>query len=431
MSDSVESGQLIENTSESGGSFRLLERLGRGGFADVHRAVRTTRDGLENVVAVKLLRSDLHPGVRAEDRLRREADIQFRLNHPVICKALQLVVLDGRPGLVTEYIEGRDLRRCIEDGIPSGPLLEVVQRVALALSYAHREHGVVHRDVTASNIRIGRYDGSVKLLDFGIAWSELAEKRYTIAGHVTGALHALAPERLLRPDEAPSSASDVFSLGCLLFRGYHHDEFLNIERHVLFQQHADEAISNAFTERRLSALSADTPTGVVELLRAMLQWDPNVRPSADDVARHIGELVETLDGQPSLIKWNRQQSFDQTPDAGAVGSSGVAKTAHTAQTSTMMTTVVAVPLGLAGVAAVAAIAMLLVPIYETSGGMPDCSAASLQARDAACLERRGTQAEWTRACNEMRQIHADGLCGMPKAPEKAGIYLRVILDHAN
>ncbi len=311
MPTPIEIGEPIENTSDSGGSFSLLERLGRGGFADVYRAVRITRDGLKNIVAVKLLRDDLHPHVRAEERLRHEAEIQFSLNHPVICKALQLVVLNGRPGLVTEYIDGRDLRGCFRDGMPPGPLLEVIQRVALALGYAAREHGVVHRDVTPANIRIGRHDGSVKLLDFGIAWSSLTEDRYTIQGHVTGSMHALAPERLLDTEAPPSPASDVFSLGCILYRGLEDEEFLEIERDELYRVFADESAMEAFTGERLRQMKSDTPEGIKDLLRSMLTWNPDRRPTAEQIAELCSALLEALDLQPSLINWNRDRPPEQ------------------------------------------------------------------------------------------------------------------------
>ena len=158
--------------------FHIQSCLGRGGFGEVYRATMISAGGVRSDVAVKVLHKDLDPRSQSVERLRDEARLLGILNHPNILKVSDLVLLQDRVALVTEYVEGADLDQCIEtqdDPIPLRPLLEALGRVAEALYAAHTTAGpdgaplhLVHRDIKPSNIRLSKH-GTVKLLDFGIA----------------------------------------------------------------------------------------------------------------------------------------------------------------------------------------------------------------------------------------------------------------------
>ena len=156
-------------------TYRLQHCLGRGGFGEVYLAVMET-GAVRAEVAVKLLNEGRDPGDQALERLRDEGRLLGLLNHPVILKVHDLLVLDGRVALVTEYVDGADLEQCFASGgVPIRALVEIVGRVADALGVAWNAPSptggplhLVHRDVKPANIRIGRH-GDVKLLDFGIA----------------------------------------------------------------------------------------------------------------------------------------------------------------------------------------------------------------------------------------------------------------------
>ena len=116
--------------------YRLRQSLGRGSFGEVWLAGMES-GAVHTEVAVKLLREGLDPGDQGLARLRDEGRILGLLNHPVILKVHDLLVLDGRIALVTEYVDGADLATCFADGgMPARAVVEVVARVADALGVA-------------------------------------------------------------------------------------------------------------------------------------------------------------------------------------------------------------------------------------------------------------------------------------------------------
>jgi serine/threonine-protein kinase len=189
--------------------YRLESPLGAGATATVWRA----RDiELGRPVAVKVLGDD---GVDPElaSRFLREGRILGRLTHPNIVPVLAAGEDDGRPYLVMALVEGTSLRERLDAGPMSiDDSLDVVTAVAAGLADAHR-NGVIHRDVKPANIVCGD-DGRPRLVDFGIARaSDLTTM--TRADVVMGTAAYLAPEQAL--GETPGPASDVYSLGCVLY----------------------------------------------------------------------------------------------------------------------------------------------------------------------------------------------------------------------
>ena len=100
--------------------FRMQGCLGRGGHGEVYRATMSRDGGVVTEVAVKVLAADVDPNSDPVSRLKDEGRLLGALNHPVILKVFDLVVLSGRAALVTEYIEGQDLHRCIYEPDASG-----------------------------------------------------------------------------------------------------------------------------------------------------------------------------------------------------------------------------------------------------------------------------------------------------------------------
>jgi hypothetical protein len=267
--------------------------------------------GLETTVAIKLLRLDLALEDDAVRRLRDEGRALARLDHPAILRVHDLVVLDGRVGLVTELVDGCDLVTASRIEPPPGvrALLQVGSQVAGALDEAWNASGpsgplrMVHRDVKPSNILIGRH-GQVKLVDFGIARSDaLTREAQTRSDAVIGSLPYIAPERFVERSVDPSM--DVFSLGCVLYEGLTNQRFYPKDARSAVPTLAldGEAFARHLTER-LERLPGAVAPEVAALVSSMLAYDPVQRPSARVVAARLEQLADAAAGV-SLRGWAR------------------------------------------------------------------------------------------------------------------------------
>src|SRR3954451_19211187 len=153
------------STGTRGGPYEILSALGAGGMGEVYRARDTT---LNRDVAIKVL-----PDLFANDperlaRFRREAQMLASLNHPNIAHIHGFEESGGVRALVMELVEGEDLAQRLRRGaIPLDEALPIARQIAEALEAAH-EHGIIHRDLKPANIKV-RNDGTVKVLDFGLA----------------------------------------------------------------------------------------------------------------------------------------------------------------------------------------------------------------------------------------------------------------------
>lgn len=282
------------------------------------------RGGLSTTVAVKLLRQDLDPEGQAVKRLRDEGRLLARLDHPTILRVLDLVMLEGRAALVTEYVPGEDLEGCLrgEGRMGTRALLQVLGRVAGALDAAWRaplgtggdQLRLSHRDVKPSNVRVGRF-GDVKLLDFGIARSdEVTREARTMTDMMVGSPPYMAPERFL--DTVVRSESDVFALGAILLEGLTGQRVFDLPVTMLAAHAVDRARYDRFVEERFERVPADTDPDVTALARTMLDHDPARRPSAKSVEDRCEELADRLT-DTTLQAWCRDRAWPvPSPTAG-------------------------------------------------------------------------------------------------------------------
>jgi eukaryotic-like serine/threonine-protein kinase len=194
------------------GPYRLVALIGRGGMAEVWRAVDTRKD---REVALKLL----GPWLRGDDafqrRFRRESALVARLNAPNVIPIHDHGEIEGRLFIDMPLVEGTDLGTLLgRDGpLPPARAVRIVEQVAHGLSAAHRA-GLVHRDVKPSNVLITG-DGSehVYLIDFGVARALDGTVLSSSIGAVIGSPNYLAPERF---EGDGDHRSDIYALGCLL-----------------------------------------------------------------------------------------------------------------------------------------------------------------------------------------------------------------------
>jgi serine/threonine protein kinase len=215
---SADDGSSVEWKGRRLGSYRIVSEIGRGGMSHVYKAVRDD-DQYHKRVAIKLLRPGLHTQSLLK-RFRAERQMLAELSHPNIAQLLDGGVTDSQaPYLVMEYIEGRPIDLyCEEHSIGIRKRLELMRTLCGAVHYVH-QHLVVHGDLKGNNILVTN-DGVVKLLDFGIAKLLNANQSDNVVGTMLTWI-ALTPE-FASPEqvrgEPITTASDVYSLGVLLYR---------------------------------------------------------------------------------------------------------------------------------------------------------------------------------------------------------------------
>lgn len=285
--------------------FHFHECLGRGGHGEVYRGAMYRDGGVSTEVALKVLAADVAPDSDPVHRLNDEGRLLGALNHPALLKVYDLVYLDQRVALVTEYIEGQDLHQAIyRGGIPQRVLVEIVGQLAEALHAAwtttsptgRGELRLVHRDIKPQNVRLGIH-GEVKLLDFGIAraLNDVQRESHTQNDIMMGSWPYLAPERMLEQPAELSSAVDVYGLGCVLYEGLAGQRLM--EGQTLFKLYDLVDVPGAFEKlvtTRIDSLPPHVPAPLRTFLRKLLAERPSVRPTAFEAACVCEELAEQL-----------------------------------------------------------------------------------------------------------------------------------------
>jgi len=273
------------------GSHEILALLGQGGMGEVYRArdVKLNRD-----VAIKVLPAHLANDPERLSRLRREAQILASLNHPHIAHIHGLEDANGVPALVLELVEGSTLAdRLAHGALPRSDAIDVARQIADGLEAAH-EKGVIHRDLKPANVKITP-DGTVKLLDFGLA-KAVSEDRSepdlptvtsanTEAGVVLGTAAYMSPEQAR--GRLVDKRTDVWAFGCVLF------EMLSGRRPFAGDTLSDTLAGILTREPDWSRLPDDLPTNLTVLLRRCLEKDVKHR------LRDIGDARIELDDAKS------------------------------------------------------------------------------------------------------------------------------------
>jgi serine/threonine protein kinase len=208
--DVVDHLRVVATWPELPGDRYVIERpIGRGGMGTVYVARDTV---LERDVAVKVSNAPA-AGSGLDDRLRQEARVLARLEHPGIVPVHDAGLLaDGRLFYVMKLVHGETLTTHLARVEGEAGMLGIFERVTETMAFAH-EAGVVHRDLKPSNVMVGRF-GEVLVLDWGVA--TVMAKDIAVAGTRVGTPGFMPPEQA-RGEAATGTASDVFALGAVLF----------------------------------------------------------------------------------------------------------------------------------------------------------------------------------------------------------------------
>ena len=275
------------------GVYEVTAPIGAGGMGEVYRA---TDINLKRSVAIKVLPASVAADADRLARFQREAEVLAALNHPNIAAIYGLEKTPDFTALVMELVEGDDLSQRIARGpIPLDEALSIAKQIADALAAAH-EQGIIHRDLKPANIKI-RADGTVKVLDFGLA--KVLDSRsvaaldmtppptltvHTHAGVILGTAAYMSPEQA--KGVAVDKRADLWAFGAVLY------EMLTGRRAFRGEGVSDTMARVLMEEPDWTALPATTPAPIRRLLSRSLQKDRKRRlESAADARFEIEDAL--------------------------------------------------------------------------------------------------------------------------------------------
>lgn len=257
--------------------YEVFQHIGQGGMADVFLAIDTI---LNRQVAIKILRSELCTDAISILRFEREAQAATALSHPNIVEIYDVGEYKGHHYIVMEYVPGKTLKSIIRDrgGLVLEEAIDISKQLCSATQEAHNR-GIIHRDIKPQNV-IVKSDGSIKILDFGIALAK-GSMQITQANNVMGSVHYLAPE--LAKGEPATVQSDIYALGIVLY------EMLTGD--VPFK--ADNAVQVAIMQMRNTmpsprSINPSIPQSVENIILKATAKDPMMR------YRNCAEMLDDL-----------------------------------------------------------------------------------------------------------------------------------------
>ncbi len=290
------------------GRYRLVERIGSGGMAIVYRAIADGPEGFARAFVIKRVRPELSKDPEFAKMLAAEARLSALLHHGNIVQVFELGQVGDEYYLAMEHVDGIDLvkllNRCNKLGrpLPVGLTCYLIGELAAALAYAHdlsdgegRALGIVHRDVSPSNVMITP-GGNVKLLDFGIAKAtDSARDEQTRTGKLKGKVSYLSPEQAEGAEI--DRRADVFGLGILFW------ECLTLRR--LFRAGGDLATLRLVREAKVpppSSVAAQVPAELDAIALKMLARDPADRyAGCAEIVAALRPVIHRLGGDAPTL----------------------------------------------------------------------------------------------------------------------------------
>lgn len=261
--------------------FELGEEVGAGGMGTVWRA----HDSVSGeVVALKILRGSEHLDLA---RFAREAKLLDTLEHPNIVRYVAHDARGDSAWIAMEWLDGETLdHRVVREVLSATEAVPLIRQAATALAHAHAK-GIVHRDVKPANLFLCA-DGTLKVLDFGIARSVLGGHTLTMTGTTIGTPHYMSPEQA-RAERGVDPSTDVYALGCVLYealtgvRPFDGETAMAVLAKILLEE-----------PRPLAEILGDVPADLERLVHRMLRKDRSRRIG------NASQLIEAIDGLGEL-----------------------------------------------------------------------------------------------------------------------------------
>lgn len=304
------------NFPRSFGGYELLEVIARGGMGIVYKARQSK---LNRLVAVKMIVGGAVAGPANRARFRQEAEMAARLHHPHIVTIHEVGEQDGQPFFSMDFVEGQNLAQLVGvTPLPAKQAAAYLKRIAEAVQHAHSK-GVLHRDLKPSNVVVDAATNEPQVTDFGLAkWLE-GDASLTQTGQVLGSPSFMSPEQASGNHGATGPASDVYSLGAMLY-------------HMLMARPPFVAESVPATLRAVvenepvspRLLNASVPRDLETIcLKCLEKEAPNRYANAKELAEELGRFLsdEPIHARPvapveKFWRWRRRNRALAT--AGAV-----------------------------------------------------------------------------------------------------------------
>jgi serine/threonine-protein kinase len=274
------------------GRYQVLEKVGKGGMGVLYRGFDPV---LDREVAIKLMHADFSEDTeQMRPRFYREARAAAKLNHRNIVTIFEFAEESNVPYIVMEFLKGTPLGARIhaQPSLTLDDKLNVVAQLCDGLAYAH-EQGVVHRDVKPDNVFLLE-DGSVKLLDFGIA--KLTTSTLTRQGDVLGSASYMSPEQVGGSDSVDGRA-DIFSTGVVLY------ELLSGKKP--FEADSPTAVIVKILKDEptpIESVTTGLPADLIAAVMKALSKDPAERfPTADAFGRELQNIRKNLKPSQSTV----------------------------------------------------------------------------------------------------------------------------------
>ncbi len=317
------------------GSYQVFEKIGTGGMAVVHRAVKVGIAGFEREVALKRLLPHMAENPEMVQAFVREAKLASRLHHPNIAHIYELGKEQDSYFISMELVEGQDLRRVLrrlardQMFIPVRVAVAILLELCDALDHAHSRADdvtgtpldIVHRDISPSNLVI-THRGHLKVIDFGIA-KAAPEELATRSGRVKGKFGYMSPEALR--GQPLDGRSDIFSAGVVAHE-------LLTSRRLFGSTHSYQTIANMHQAEIAppSRINPRCPPDLDQLVLSALERDPDDRFDSAEKMRdalyrvalnhkleatsdQIAEYMDFLFGEPVEIVIEPPPSFREEP----------------------------------------------------------------------------------------------------------------------